>query len=345
MKVKGPLLLVLMVAGCAAPEPPKVDDESRVDAAATGPDLANRDDDLADPADLSSSADQTVENPRLDLGVDAALPDLASPDLAAHPQVDLAAPPVDLAPRDQAAPPDLLRPADMVVVPVCTPPVAAGICDTSPQCGCTGGQGCSVTNTTTGATSCVAVGTTKDYSGCTGTGAGQCKAGSTCVDGVCQPYCQTAADCPGTFRECSQVQNAAGTAIPGFTTCTQLCDPVTPARTDATYGGCGPNIGCLPGSNRVTSCFGPTTGSALQDDPCGDSIFSPTNPDFTQCAPGYLCLTTTLFGTNIFSCAKFCHRSTGDADCAPLNGSGTTYHCNPFATKQYAGTEEIGYCY
>src|SRR4051812_36226346 len=124
MKVNGTLLLVLMVAGCATPEPPRVDDKSQLDAAATGLDLAHSDDDLADPADLSSSADQTVENPRLPPGVDAAPPDLASPDLAAHPRVALAAPPLpDLAARDLAAPPDLLRPADMVVVPVCTPPV------------------------------------------------------------------------------------------------------------------------------------------------------------------------------------------------------------------------------
>ena len=61
----------------------------------------------------------------------------------------------------------------------CVPPTAQGTCDTRPQCGCATGENCSIG---TGIdTICMASGTTPDYAACTGTGAGQCKAGSGCV--------------------------------------------------------------------------------------------------------------------------------------------------------------------
>ena len=330
MKLSRALVVVLVVAGCASPEAPR----GLVDASPPPDFLVNDDEDLADPPDFSSSGDFAEVDPH-DLGADAAPADLktTSSDLSTVANADL------------ATPPDLLKPnPDMVVVSTCMPPVTGGSCDTSPQCGCTNNLNCSVTDTTTGLTGCVSAGNTNNYAGCTGSGAGQCKVGSTCVDGVCQPYCQSTADCPGANRECGQVTNSSNTAIPGFTVCSQTCDPVTPTRTDATHGGCGPNIGCLPGSNRITSCFGPTLGTALQGDFCGNSLFGATAPDFSQCAPGYLCLTTTIFSTSIYSCAKFCHKASGDTDCTVLNDSSTTYHCSSFGTKQYAGTDEIGYC-
>jgi hypothetical protein len=227
-----------------------------------------------------------------------------------------------------------ITPADSGVTPdastgVCSPP-AGSSCDTSPQCGCTGGQNCSITNFTSGATSCVAPGTTNDFANCTGNGVGQCKVGSTCVDGVCSPYCESTANCPGAHRECQQVSGSTGAAVPGFKVCTQFCDPTAPTSSASPYMGCGPAVNCFPDPAGVSSCFGPTTAAGTQDQYC-DTGFG-TDGDSSLCAPGYACVGDTLFG---FTCTKFCHIG---ASC----GAGLT--CTAFSTPQYAGTTQIGYC-
>lgn len=313
MKLKSGFVVVVFVASCAAPGRTPGDGPSRSDLS-TGVGGGGGED-LAEPADLGSASGD------LKSGADLK----GAPDL--KPIADLATA------SDLATVPDLAPAPDLAGM-MCTPPVAGSPCDTAPQCGCGGGLNCSVVTFSTGATGCVAAGTTPSYHGCSGTGAGQCAIGAACVDGVCATYCETIGDCPGAYRECGQV-SSGGTAIPGFKTCTRLCDPVTPQLDNATYDACGPQVGCLPASNRSSSCAGPTTASGTRDASCATG----SDPDQSKCAPGFVCLGDP-FGFGFAFCYKFCHAGS-DADCA---GNGTETRCWSFATKQYAGLSEIGYC-
>jgi hypothetical protein len=222
---------------------------------------------------------------------------------------------------------------DSGVIGGCTPPAAGGTCDTSPQCGCPG-QACSVTDFTTGATSCVAAGTTPDFGNCTGNGVGQCRAGSTCVDGVCSPYCGSLSDCPGANRDCFQVSGSTGAAVPGFKVCTQFCDPVSPTLNSGTYQPCGAGVHCFPDTTGVSSCYGPAATSGGQQAAYCDDV-SGSGGDPTLCAPGYACV-----GSTFFDCKKFCHVGS-NANCT---GSAAGLTCTPFSTKQYAGSVELGFC-
>jgi hypothetical protein len=308
------------MAGCAAP--------GQIPVGGGGPGVDNdlgatETPDLADAPDLRST--EPVDLAGVDLG---------------KPTADLAGKPVDLSgvPQDLLSVPDLLVAPDMTPTTTCTPPVAGSPCDTAPQCGCTGGLACSVTNTTTGATGCVGVGTTPVGGACTGTGAGQCQAGYTCVDGVCSKYCQNASDCgSGSYHECGQVTNGSGTNIPGFMTCNILCNPINPSDTSAPYQGCAAGDGCLPSSTGASSCLAPTKSTAKNGDDCGTG-------DQTLCAPGYVCLGQNIVVTTVYSCFKMCRKAMGNTDCTSLNSGGTTYTCTSFGTKEYGGAVEIGYC-
>lgn len=310
MKSKAKVLLVaaLLTCGCATSN--SVDPGNDVGGGGAG-DLGPRD---LGPADLSAA--------------DRAMRDASPADLASRP-ADLAA--ADLAPR----PPDL--------APVCAHP-AGSSCGVAPECGCSGGTSCTITDDTSGATSCIQPGSTPNYSVCTGSGAGQCQAGSTCVDGVCEPYCATGTDCSGGYRACEQVQNSSGASIPGFLTCSQYCDPTSPQSTAAPYAGCGPTVSCLPATNGITACLAPTTASGTDGAPCGDSLFNPKNPVQSDCAPGYGCVNVGIGGLlNVFECERFCHVG-HDEDCASLNSDAGTYSCTSFNPSLYAGPVEIGAC-
>ena len=296
-----------MVGACASPRK-VIPDGGRDSGTNTFPDLATPDVDFSQPStdDLSST----------DLsGVDLFAVDLSSVDLRGTP--DLRG--QDAGPADMAAPPPDLTTS------TCMPPVSGGTCDTNPQCGCSGGLNCSVVNNTTGVTGCVATGSTGPWSNCTGNGAGQCGIGYTCVDGVCALYCNTVADCPGAYHACGQV-TSAGTPIPGFLSCSQLCDPVTPTLDNATFDPCGPNVFCYPSTDGISFCAGPTTPTGTQGADC-------TTSD-TNCAAGYICLQDSAVS---YSCYKYCHTGS-NADCT----GGRI--CYAFATAEYAANKQIGYC-
>jgi hypothetical protein len=322
------MVAMLVANGCAVPDRPAQDASPGGGKDLPGVVLDGGDADLATTDDLAEPGDLA--------GVDLAGVDLAAgKDLAAS--------------ADLLAAADLMTPFDLYGVDLiaCNPPVAGSPCDDSPQCGCAAGLNCSVNNNTTGATACVAAGSTPNGYACTGSGAGQCMVGSSCVDGVCESYCETAADCGGTYHSCDQISNSSGTAIPGFKTCSQLCNPLKPDDATSPFMACGPGIGCLPGATGASSCFGPTKAGGQQGDDCGDLPFPlGSMPDFAKCAPGQLCLTTTVGAISTYTCAKFCRVAMGAADCAGLNNvdMGTTYTCGSFATKQYAGAQEIGVC-
>jgi hypothetical protein len=256
--------------------------------------------------------------------------DFAPIDFGVPKNGDLAQPELDLStvtPRDLSIPignPDMAmsgRNPDMSMSGSCTPPVS-GTCDTAPQCGCTGGQACSVVDNSTGATGCVAAGSTPNYSACTGSGAGQCLAGASCVDGVCEQYCNSVADCPGPYRQCTQVQTG-GVNIPGFLTCTRTCDSQNPTLDNSTFDPCGPGVNCLPATDGSSTCVAPTN-------PAGTYLAGCT--DVTDCAVGHLCVGGT--------CYQMCHYDPlGFGDCTD-----TSLTCYELTPAYYAGPNEIGVC-
>jgi hypothetical protein len=260
------------------------------------------------------------------------VPDLSGPP---DPSSDLSTPPDLASVTDLSTQPDFAQAPDLAsapdLAPACMPPVASGICDDAPQCGCAAGQNCLPVDFTSGATGCVAAGTIPDNSGgCTGSGANQCEVGSACVGGVCTPICQTAADCSGSsYATCTGVQNSSGKDIPGFTVCSAVCDPVNPQLDNTTYNACGPNVNCLPSSDHGSYCTAPTKSSGTQGADCTTSGSS----DQGKCAVGYACLNDLLTS----SCYKFCHVGS-NADCS------SSKKCYSFGTKLYAGPKEIGYC-
>lgn len=325
MKVHLAALSALVLVGCATSAPP-------VSPVRDGSPSAH--------ADGGTPTDAAADLDGVDLAVGdlSAVADLARPvDLRGR---DLAPPPDLSAPRDLKPPPDLMTPPDLA--PICPRP-SGSPCGIDPQCGCMSMQACTIIDYTGGGTTCQASGTVPDYSICTGTGAGQCKAGSACVDGVCQPYCKNASECPGAYRGCDQVQ-ASGTDVPGFLVCSQRCDPLNPTSTTAPYAGCGPQVSCLPSPSGETNCVAPTDSSGTEDQPCGDSLLNPKNPVQSDCAPGYACVNVSpIPGFNVFSCEKFCHVGS-NTDCVSLNSDAGTYSCSSLSPKQLAGAVEIGIC-
>ena len=233
--------------------------------------------------------------------------------------------------------PDMATPLDMatpigpdMAQPICTLNVPTSTCGIFPQCGCTA-QNCNVEDTTTGKAQCAAAGTTPDWNNCSGNGDSQCTIGRSCVDGVCSPFCSTAADCPGSYRDCFQVDNSTSTAIPGMKVCSSFCDPTNPQNATGGYMACGPNVNCYPGPDRIPYCVGPTTASGTQ----GESCATGGAADSTKCAPGYRLRQPRRPSSS--SASSFCPVG-GTSNCT----GGTT--CSSFSTKQYAGGQEIGGC-
>ncbi|MFO0568190.1 MAG: hypothetical protein U0263_21195 [Polyangiaceae bacterium] len=176
----------------------------------------------------------------------------------------------------------------------CTPPVAGGLCDTSPQCGCTGTQACNVTSEA-GTTQCTPAGTITPYNLCANLN--DCTKGYACVGSACKAYCETNTDCASTGGACFQVNfTSAGTSkpIPGMKVCSKKCELQNPASA------CGAGLGCYPDLQAVppkTDCAKAGTSTAA-----GACL-----SDGTICAPGYACLSNG-------DCKKWC-RAQFTSDC------------------------------
>lgn len=319
-------LFVLAIGGCASPVRGNPDDNSKPDMTFGGsddlsapPDLKGGSTDLAgNKADLLTAFDLTTGN------VDLAT---SNPDMTVA-QADMTVAQADM----------VMSSTDMAGM--CTPPVAGGQCDTWVQCGCMGGLACTVTDTTSGLTGCVTAGSTNPYSSCTGTGTGQCQPGFTCVDSVCKQYCNGGADCGGNFRQCGQV-SVNNNPVPQMYICSRLCDPVNPQLDDATFDACGPGTTCYPATaaTKASDCIGGITTPGVHGDDC--SAFGGSAPDYRLCGPGTICLGDNPVFAFVGSCYKFCHVGS-NADCTGGAAAGKT--CKSFATKQYAGATEVGYC-
>jgi hypothetical protein len=274
----------------------------------------------------------------VDLAVTTPAPDLAT---TIPPPVDMAKPVV---------PPDLAKPVippDMTTTaPVCTPTISGSACNVFPQCGCASGQNCNVENMTTGAAQCVAPGTVGLWGSCDplevgANGDGVCVVGSSCVDGVCSPFCGVDADCGGPHRSCVQVQSVnsstgAATSIPGFLICLSYCDPTSPQSSANGYAACGAGVNCFGNTNGSSYCSAPVTGSGTQGKVCTGTFYV---EDATLCAIGFACVGNASL--TAATCYKQCHVS-GGTECTG------TQTCHSQSTKVYAGTPgtatEIGYC-
>jgi hypothetical protein len=197
----------------------------------------------------------------------------------------------------------------------CTLPAVGGTCSLVPQCGCGAGQKCEVP-LTNGVTACMAAGTVAANKPCTAMT--DCAAGLTCFAGLCQPLCNTTADCPTTTPAsiCGPVQyvptgSTTAVDIPGMNVCEMQCNPKSPGK-------CGSGNGCWFVTPTTTSCRSAGTGTTY-----GDCASDPL-----ACAPGYVCVSPG-------DCLKAC---TSSADCALFD---TCYWLSSHPTL---GTKEYGVC-
>ena len=199
----------------------------------------------------------------------------------------------------------------------CIPPVS-GSCDDIPQCGCFPGQNCDVISVS-GETACVAGGQAPPYNNCNASTT--CQVGTSCVGGVCKPFCASTLDCPGSiYRVCDQVVGGT-TPIPEFKVCTQQCNPRTPQQSTGGFAACGPNTQCVVYDYGTSDCMGPA-GSGVQGTLCASA---------SDCQPGYNCVDDGYSN----KCLRWC---TSNADC-----SGWLL-CNPFTPALYVGSAQYGVC-
>jgi hypothetical protein len=203
----------------------------------------------------------------------------------------------------------------------CTPPVAGGLCDTFPQCGCPNGQACDVV-TVAGITQCVVAGNVPPYNACDGTNT-KCQAGYACVGGACKSFCDTPATCNGS--DCLQVTyDNAGTPtpIPGMKICSKQCALENPGAA------CGPTLGCFISDQAAGKTDCATGGLGIGAVNC---TAVPATPSST-CAPAYVCLTSG-------ECRKWCRVGVA-GDCAAGKS------CTAFAAPNqiFIGPTEYGVC-
>jgi hypothetical protein len=147
-----------------------------------------------------------------------------------------------------------------------------------------------------GVTACEPIGAVPPYGNCTNLG--QCGKGYQCVGNVCQPFCNSLADCPGPGRDCFQVTSGGtpSTPIPADFICAAGCDPRNPALI------CGPGTTCEFYDDGITTgCFEQTDTSTTTCDATND-IFA--------CAKGYVCLVDD-------TCKKWCRIGVA-SDCTGL---------------------------
>jgi hypothetical protein len=217
---------------------------------------------------------------------------------------------------DSSVPPDeTSTPPDDTGGGTCEKASAAGSeCGLFPQCGCTGGKNCDVT-TTDGKTQCVAAGSVGVNEACSKMG--ECGVGTSCIGGLCRPFCKTNSDCTsGACKPATYTPTGSTTPmeVPGLTTCFTSCNPLSPS------GSCG-SQSCTILDDGTSACI--AAGSGTTKGSCSDS-----NP---YCAAGYVCV-----GTG--DCLKWC-RVGSSTDC-----SGTSGTCTGFSTPVMYMGAEYGVC-
>lgn len=189
---------------------------------------------------------------------------------------------------------------------------------TSPQCGCSSGEKCTIDGG--GDRLCVEDGTAAPAAQCDASE--DCASGSICLGeadvGYCAPFCEQDPDCSGTNICAVKLGDGNGGTIPNVTMCSSACNL-------ANASGCPLGLGCVLGQEAAgqerffTMCF--ASGTAT-----GGNCASPA-----VCAPGYGCYND---GTNDV-CIQNCNVNSpacASGTCLAINdGNGQPIVVNGFA--------------
>lgn len=172
-------------------------------------------------------------------------------------------------------------------------------CGVAPQCGCAGGEACTIS---AGAVGCGQAGTKGEGQACGTSTTDLCQAGFVCVTASaaasqCLEFCNDDADCTSPGGLCLlQLDDGMGGSIANVTICTPNCSLFN-------------NTGCPTGSacelrqesmgqkRWLTLCG--EAGTKTQGQPCDQMIEG-------DCAPTYTCIDPDGFGT---VCLKYCDES------------------------------------
>lgn len=189
----------------------------------------------------------------------------------------------------------------------------------SPQCGCSGTQGCYID--TSNNRVCGARGPESEGQACSSPTA--CQAGLLCIGnpGHCNRFCNSDADCPGGPGSICGItlSDGAGGSVPNATLCSLDCNPLTGS-------GCPVGQACTlfretTGAMRTfTGCRAAGPGTSLS--PCIDE---------EDCQTGFFCADAG-FGDE---CIPFCR---DDFDCGLFD------ICRSFDPVLRVGATEYGYC-
>lgn len=196
---------------------------------------------------------------------------------------------------------------------------------TLPQCGCPGGEQCSV-DQSAGDRVCVTAGDKPEGAACGGT-EGECAPGLICRSlsptvGMCATICTSDADCMPPGGLCVDTLNdGGGNPIEGATLCTQSCDPTSNDGCDGT-----PGASCQVGEDSMNRAhtYCAASGAGTQGALC-------TVPE--DCAPTYGCFST---GSMTLRCYKYCN-----VNQSTCNGGSA---CAPFSPAIVIGGIEYGAC-
>ena len=257
----------------------------------------------------SADIDQANPDGAVNVGTDAGN-DTSGPPVG---QLD-ASPAVDAAPTDAA--------------PDGGPTPTA--CTLAPNAGCPSGQSCDLDGAklATGGTTCrdiVTAGTetsTCDLST-------ECAKGYVCLGeaGSCRRYCADDAECPGAGGLCTikVVHGTPTMEVPGVTTCSSGCDPVTSS-------GCPAGFTCPIAGNDTDGYYSQCrkAGAGTQEAVC---------TDHSQCAPNFECLV--LPGDD--RCRRACLVDAATTGCENIPGTVCTGY-NPAVTLGNSTTPEYGNC-
>ncbi|APR83652.1 Hypothetical protein A7982_09001 [Minicystis rosea] len=204
---------------------------------------------------------------------------------------------------------------------------------TLPQCGCSGGDACTVENYQV---TCSTPGPDAVNQACGTTTGDVCQAGGACVGasatvGQCLEFCDGDADC-ASFGGLCAIELLDGpsstTTIPGVTLCSPGCNPLD-------NSGCPSGSKCDLGREQAGQqrWFGVCTsgGTKTQGQSC--------NPDAADCAPMYTCIDPDSTGS---VCLKYCN-----ADL--LTGCSGAQSCYGLTDQQsqpiVLGSMSIGVCF
>jgi hypothetical protein len=249
--------------------------------------------------------------------------------------------PVDSGPADSG-------PADTGPADTGGPDVPSGPCDLVAQTGCAAGERCAWVpdDMDRGAHVCVPDGTVALHAPCTTFSPGvpdDCRAGTSCLGGVCATICNVTAGCGSTDFACARYAGFGGEDT-GIGICDPTCDPVTQTRNHDDAAACGspepatPSRTCIGEINGPFLCA-PIAGDALTRTHGMTALGPPGGGAYQNgCAPGYMPLFLRP-GTSEVMCIALCdpaeayagsdamRQGTPPYTCAARGATGRTVEC------------------